>query len=133
VQRLHWEPARAHELGLPNTYDYGGMRETWLCHLLTDWIGDDGWLWKLRCEHRKFNYVGDTTWLRASVVNKVQGDGRNEVHVELRCENQRGEVTSPATAVILLPTREGAVQLPEPPAPTLDAMMAHELQRFAVA
>ncbi|WP_307678854.1 alcohol dehydrogenase catalytic domain-containing protein [Streptomyces sp. V4I2] len=26
--------------------------------LLTDWIGDDGWLWKLRCEHRKFNYLG---------------------------------------------------------------------------
>src|SRR5690606_20992014 len=27
VQRLHWEPERARELGLPTSYDYGAMRE----------------------------------------------------------------------------------------------------------
>jgi acyl dehydratase len=132
VQRLHWEPSRATELGLPNSYDYGGMRETWLCHLLTDWIGDDGWLWQLRCEHRKFNYLGDTTWVHGEVVEKQQVDGRNEVHVEVRCENQRGEVTTPGTAVVLLPTRSRAVDLPEPPAEDLDGAVAHELARFSV-
>ncbi|WP_433761364.1 FAS1-like dehydratase domain-containing protein [Nocardia sp. CA-135398] len=132
VQRLHWEPARAQELGLPNSYDYGGMRETWLCHLLTDWIGDDGWLWKLRCEHRKFNYIGDTTWVRGTVVDKRQVDGRNEIHLEVRCENQRGEITTPGTAVVLLPTRDHPVELPAPPAPDLDGMVAHELARFSV-
>ena len=35
-------------------YDYGAMRETWLTHLITDWMGDDAWLWKLSCQHRKF-------------------------------------------------------------------------------
>lgn len=133
VQRLHWEPERARELGLPNSYDYGGMRETWLCHLLTDWQGDDGWLWRLRCEHRKFNYIGDTTWIRGEVVDKRQIDGRNEVHVALRCENQRGEVTTPGAAVVLLPTRDRPVELPTPPAPNLDGMVAHELTRFSVA
>ncbi|WP_433710343.1 FAS1-like dehydratase domain-containing protein [Nocardia sp. CA-084685] len=132
VQRLHWEPARAQELGLPNSYDYGGMRETWLCHLLTDWIGDDGWLWKLRCEHRKFNYIGDTTWVRGTVVDKRQADGRNEIHLEVRCENQRGEITTPGTAVVLLPTRAHPVELPTPPTPDLDGMVSHELARFSV-
>jgi acyl dehydratase len=132
VQRLHWEPARAQELGLPNSYDYGGMRETWLCHLVTDWIGDDGWLWKLRCEHRKFNYLGDTTWVRGEVVDKRQVDGRNEVELKIWCENQRGEVTSPGTAVVLLPTREAPVTLPAPPAPTLDGMVEHELAQYAI-
>ncbi|MFD5625626.1 MaoC family dehydratase N-terminal domain-containing protein [Streptomyces sp. NPDC127072] len=132
VQRLHWEPERARELGLPNPYDYGGMRETWLCHLLTDWIGDDGWLWRLRCEHRRFNYMGDTTWVRGTVVDKRRTDGRNEVHIEVRCENQRGEVTTPGTAVVLLPTRDRAVELPAPPAEDLDGMVAHELARYAV-
>ncbi|MFI6361392.1 MaoC family dehydratase N-terminal domain-containing protein [Nocardia sp. NPDC050630] len=132
VQRLHWEPARAQELGLPNSYDYGGMRETWLCHLLTDWIGDEGWLWKLRCEHRKFNYIGDTTWVRGTVVDKRQADGRNEIHLEVRCENQRGEITTPGTAVVLLPTRDHSVELPTPPAPDLDGMVSHELARFSV-
>jgi hypothetical protein len=132
VQRLHWEPARAQELGLPTSYDYGGMRETWLCHLVTDWMGDEGWLWKLRCEHRRFNYVGDTTWVRGAVVDKQVVDGRHEVHLEVRCENQRGEVTTPGTAVVLLPTRDQAVELPDPPKATLEDMLAHEIERYRV-
>ena len=128
VQRLHWEPARAQELGLPTSYDYGGMRETWLVHAVTDWMGDDAWLWKLRCEHRKFNYIGDTTWVRGKVVDKVQVDGRNEVHLEIACSNQRGETTTPGTAVVLLPTRDNPlVDLPAPPAPTLEGMVQHEM------
>jgi acyl dehydratase len=133
VQRLHWEPKRAQELGLPNSYDYGGMRETWLCHIVTDWMGDDGWLWKLRCEHRKFNYIGDVTWVRGKVVDKVQKDGRNEVHLEVWCENQRGETTTPGTAVVLLPSRGAPrVELPAPPAADLDGMVRHELARYGV-
>ncbi|GAB2964044.1 MaoC family dehydratase N-terminal domain-containing protein [Amycolatopsis acidiphila] len=132
VQRLHWEPARAQELGLPNSYDYGAMRETWLTHLVTDWMGDDAWLWRLRCEHRKFNYIGDVTWVRGEVVEKKQTDGRNEVHLRVWCENQRGETSTPGTAVVLLPTRQSPVSLPEPPAPTLDGMVEHELARFSI-
>jgi acyl dehydratase len=130
VQRLHWEPERAQELGLPTSYDYGGMRETWLCHMLTDWIGDDGWLWKLSVEHRKFNYIGDATWLRGQVVDKREVDGRHEVHLEVRCENQVGEVTSPARAVVLLPTRDTAVELPKPPVETIDDMVQWEMARI---
>jgi acyl dehydratase len=130
VQRLHWEPARAQELGLPTSYDYGGMRETWLCHLLTDWIGDDGWLWRLTVQHRKFNYIGDATWLKGRVTDKRQVDGRNEVHLEVRCENQVGEITSPATAIVLLPTHDDpVVPLPEPPAETLEDMVQWEMDR----
>jgi acyl dehydratase len=131
VQRLHWEPARAQELGLPTSYDYGGMRETWLCHIITDWMGDDGWLWKLTVQHRKFNYVGDATWVRGKVVDKQQVDGRNEVHLEVSCENQVGEITSPATAVVLLPTRDSAVTLPDPPATSIEGMMEYEISRLA--
>ena len=87
VQRLHWEPARAQELGLPTSYDYGGLRETWLCHLVTDWMGDDAWLWKLECQHRRFNFIGDTTWLTGEVVDKRQVETpqgvRSEVHIEI--------------------------------------------------
>jgi acyl dehydratase len=131
VQRLHWEPERARELGLPMSYDYGGMRETWLVHALTEWMGDDAWLWRMRCEHRKFNYMGDATWVRGRVTGKSHAEGRNEVHLEIRCENQRGEVTTPGAAVVLLPSREhGPVVLPEPPAPTLDGLVAREIDRY---
>ena len=74
------------------------MRETWLIHLCTDWMGDDAWLWKLDCEFRQFNYVGDTQWLRGHVVRKYLADGdRPAVDLELEAVNQRGEVTTPGT------------------------------------
>jgi hypothetical protein len=65
------------------------------------------------------------------VVDKVQADGRNEVHLEVSCWNQRGEETTPGTAVVLLPTRERAVELPPPPADTLDELLAAEIARHA--
>ena len=58
-------------------------------------------------------------------------DGRNEVHLEVGCWNQRGEQTSPGSAVVLLPTRDRAVELPAPPADTLDELLAVEIQRHA--
>ena len=131
AQRLHWEPERAKELGLPTSYDYGSMRETWLAHLLTDWMGDDGWLWKLRCEHRRFNFVGDTTWMTGQVVDKRQDGERNEVHIEVECKNQRGVVTSPGQAIVLLPTRaRPIVTLPEAPAPTMEEVILSDIERI---
>jgi len=70
LSRIHWDPEFARRSGNPTTFDYGRMRETWLIHLCTDWMGDDAWLWKLDCEFRKFNYVGDTQWLRGTVVRR---------------------------------------------------------------
>jgi acyl dehydratase len=117
MQRVHWDPEFARRSGNPTTFDYGRMRETWLIHLCTDWMGDDAWLWKMDCEFRKFNYVGDTQWLRGSVARKyVTDDGRPAVDLDLGAENQRGELTTPGHATILLPSREyGPVVLPEAP------------------
>jgi acyl dehydratase len=117
MQRVHWDPAFARRSGNPTTFDYGRMRETWLVHLCTDWMGDDAWLWRLDCEFRRFNYVGDTQWLRGTVVRRYLAEGgRPAVDLELRAENQRGELTTPGRATILLPSREhGPVRLPDPP------------------
>jgi hypothetical protein len=64
-------------------------------------------------------------------VDQVQVDGRNEVHLKVSCHNQRGEVTTPGTAVILLPTRDAPVELPAPPADNLDDLLAARIARFA--
>jgi acyl dehydratase len=122
MQRVHWDPEFARRSGNPTTFDYGRMRETWLIHFCTNWMGDDAWLWKLDCEFRGFNYVGDTQWIRGTVVRKYLADGeRPAVDVELRAENQRGVVTTPGHATILLPSRErGAVRLPDPPGGATD-------------
>jgi len=134
-QRVHWDQEWARRAGNPATYDYGRMRETWLVHLCTDWMGDDAWLWKLDCQFRKFNYVGDTHWMRGRVTRKYLADGdRPAVDLDIWGENQRGDTTTPGHASIVLPSREhGPVRLPVPPggaqtcAEVLEALVA----RFA--
>ncbi len=125
-QRVHWDPELARRAGNPTTYDYGRMRETWLIHLCTDWMGDDAWLWKLDCQFRLFNYVGDTQWLRGTVTRKYLADGdRPAVDLDLAATNQRGDVTTPGHATILLPSREhGPVRLPDPPGGATDLQHA---------
>ena len=134
-QRVHWDAEWAHRAGNPAIYDYGRMRETWLIHLCTDWMGDDAWLWKLDCQFRKFNYVGDTHWMRGTVTRKYLAEGdRPAVDLEISGENQRGETTTPGHASILLPRREyGLVRLPDPPggADTAQGVLDALAARFA--
>jgi acyl dehydratase len=126
MQRVHWDPEFARRSGNPTTFDYGRMRETWLIHLCTDWMGDDAWLWKLDCEFRHFNYVGDTQWLRGRVTRAYLAAGdRPAVDLDLEAVNQRGEVTTPGHATILLPSRvHGPVRLPDPPGGARDLQTA---------
>ena len=44
AQRVHWDSAWAQAIGNPMAYDYGVMRDCWLSHFVTDWMGDDAWL-----------------------------------------------------------------------------------------
>ena len=93
-QRLHWDAEWAKQAGNPASYDYGRQRETWLIHLLTDWMGDDAWLWKLDCQLRKFNYVGDTHWMRGRVTRHYLAEGnRPAIDLDVWGENNRGEIT----------------------------------------
>jgi len=137
MQRVHWDPEFARRSGNPSTFDYGRMRETWMIHACTDWMGDDAWLWKLRVEFRQFNYVGDVQWITGKVVRKHLVTDDNGVHpavdLELAATNQRGEVTAPGSATILLPSREhGPVTLPSPigGARTLDGALQAAITHF---
>lgn len=135
MQRCHWDPAYAQKAGNPTTYDYGRMREAWLMHLCTSWMGDDAWLWKLDCQFRRFNFVGDTHRMSGRVVRKYLAEGdRPAVDLDLEGRNQRGEVTTPGHATILLPSREhGPVRLPDPPdgATSLEALIAALERRYS--
>jgi hypothetical protein len=75
---------------------------------------------------RKFNYVGDTHWMRGRIVRKYLADGdRPAVDLDVWGENQRGEITTPGHASVLLPSREhGPVELPEPPGGATDLQSA---------
>ncbi len=115
-QRVHWNSDWARKIGNPMAYDYSVLRESWLHHYLTDWVGDDGWVFRQYDEVRKFNYMGDVQFLSGEVVGKREEDGRCFVDLMIQTTNQRGTVTTICEATVILPSRKlGPVVLPEPP------------------
>ena len=113
VQRCHWEDAYAQQLGHPAAYDYGTMRTNWMVHLVTNWMGDSGWLWKLSASVMKFNYLGDAHVMTGSVTAVREHDKfQGEIDVRIDGRNQRGDVTCSGTATILLPSRGRSITVP---------------------
>ncbi|MCQ4628974.1 MaoC family dehydratase N-terminal domain-containing protein [Shinella sp. CPCC 100929] len=101
----HHRETAAREVGVPGTYDYGPQRSSWMCSLVTNWMGDAGILRRIRTEMRRFNTVGDTTWCKGKISRKYIRDGHALVDIELWAENQRGEITTPGLATVILPSR----------------------------
>ena len=105
VIRVHAASDTAGVAGLPMAYDYGCQRMSWLGHPLTNWMGDDGFLKRLYGEVRRFNYVGDTTWLKGRVTGKQSADGEHLIDLDVWAENQIGEITATGRAQVALPTK----------------------------
>jgi acyl dehydratase len=105
AQRCHWDDEWAQRMGHPGAYDYGVMRSNWMVHLVTNWMGDDAWVWKLSASVRKFNYLGDAHVV-AGVVRDVDRSA-NTVTIDVWGENERGERTCDGRAVVILPANAG--------------------------
>lgn len=104
-ERVHWENEFARRVGVPAAFDTGPQRGSWLCQVVTNWMGDDGFIKKYRNEARRFVLVGDTAWCKGKVVRKYTESGEYLVDLDLWVVDQRGELTMPGSAVVALPSR----------------------------
>ncbi|MCV7413528.1 hypothetical protein AWC05_02530 [Mycobacterium florentinum] len=104
-ERVHWDNDLAQRVGVPAAYDYGPERISWLGHLMTNWIGDDGFLRRLNVQVRHHNIVGDLTTCEGIVARKWEEGGAPLVEVNVRATNQNGETTAVGIAVAELPQR----------------------------
>ena len=105
----HLRDSVAEAVGVPGAYDYGPQRVSWMGTLVTNWMGDDAFIKRLRVECRRFNVYGDTQYLKGKVIGKHIDNGSPLIDLEIWAENQRGEVTAPGQATVLLPSRDPRV------------------------
>jgi acyl dehydratase len=106
VERVHWDPYMASEIGMPSAYDYGSQRGGWASNFLTNWAGDDGWVAESHPKYRGMNFIGDTLRIRGEVTGKWLGrSGIGYVSCKFDGLSQRGENIMPGTGVIALPHR----------------------------
>ena len=95
------------------------MRQLHISHYLTNYVGDDAWIHRIRFEFRRFNYLGDVTWLTGqATAARVDEKLGPLLELEVRGTNQRGDDNIVANATVLVASRQhGPVRLPTRPAP----------------
>ena len=103
---VHFDPAFAQKAGHPDVFMNTGFIQAALVRLITDWMGDAGFLKRLRFEMRRQFRPGDTMTCRGVVVRKEIQDGGGRVYLEISAENGRDGVATVGEATVTLPTRD---------------------------
>jgi acyl dehydratase len=106
--RIHYDKAYAtgHD-GLPDVLVNGSWKQHVLVQLLTDWVGETGWLWRMKFQYRGMNVPGETLTAWGRVTGKEEKNGLGLVEVEMGLRNQDGIEGSPGTATVIVPLRGG--------------------------
>jgi len=93
----------------------GQQPEAWRFIMLTNWMGDDGFLWKFITQIRGFTMFGDTTWVKGKVIKKYCDNGKYCVDINVQNVLQTGVAAIIGSATVILPSREhGPVVYPTP-------------------
>src|SRR5271157_5091513 len=116
-KKIPWAETRM-EYGVTivkRSFAVGQQLEAWRFICLTNWMGDDGFLWKFDAQIRRFVMEGDTTWVKGKVTRKYVDDGKYCVDIEIQNLMQTGANSVTGGATVILPSREhGPVVYPRP-------------------
>ncbi|WP_317928907.1 MaoC family dehydratase N-terminal domain-containing protein [Halioxenophilus sp. WMMB6] len=104
-ERVHWDEDFALEVGAPGAYDYGPERCSWLTHHATNWMGDEGFLRKSKCEIRRHNPDGDVIFIEGEVTRKWVEDGKHLVEIKQIAKTHRDELSAQGYSVVELPSK----------------------------
>jgi acyl dehydratase len=104
-ERVHWDADLARRVGVPGAYDYGPERVSWMGHLVTDWMGDAGFLRRLTVEVRRHNVLGELVTCEGRV--RAVDPHRRTAELDLWATNQDGHESARGSAEVELPARSG--------------------------
>jgi aspartate racemase len=100
----HEDVNLAHQRGMPAPFDNGVMRFAWVSPLVTNWMGDHGFLARLHVTIHLPVFYGDTCWYSGEVTNVSEEGDSVRVRVRISGTNQRGSITTSGSAEVLLPS-----------------------------
>ena len=102
---VHYDKDFAVEIGLPGLIVHGALKNAFLGHLVTKWMGPDGDLKRLACQYRGMDIPGTPVTAKGVVTKKYQEQGADLVDCDIWLENEKGEKTTPGSATVALPSR----------------------------
>ena len=101
----HHDPDYCHKMGYDNVFVMLNFYQALLGRLVTDWIGEDGFLSKLHLEMRKMNMLYDTMTMKGKVTRKYVQGAEHLVDLDVWIENDKQGVTTPAACTVILPIK----------------------------
>ncbi|HEX78992.1 MAG TPA: acyl dehydratase [Dehalococcoidia bacterium] len=102
---IHYDKDFALKQGLPGVIVHGQLSGAFLGQMLTDWIGERGYLKKLSISYKGMNLPGETITCRGTVTKKCIEDDNHLVALKIWAEKPFGEKTLTGTAVVNLPSK----------------------------
>ena len=103
--QIHYDKDFAQGNGLDGVILHGALKNAFLGHLMTSWMGRAGKLKRLSCQYRGMDFPGNRILARGTVARRYQAEGESLVDCNIWLENPEGQKTTPGTATVALPTR----------------------------
>jgi len=103
---VHYSQSAAKAAGMPYPYDIGSQRHAWLIQMMTNWIGDTGWLRRCSAKYTGFVFLSDAVTFYGKVRRLYRDPaGYGYADVETKALNQRGQEVLKGLSTVLLPSR----------------------------
>ena len=103
--QIHYDKDFAKNNDLDDVILHGALKNAFLGHLVTKWMGPNGDLKRLACQYRGMDIPGSPVTAKGVVTRKYEEKGVNLVDCEIWLENQKGDKTTPGSATVALPRR----------------------------
>ncbi len=86
-------------------FGMGNLRWAYIVNALRDWIGDEAEIREVGCQFRAINQKNDVLTVVGTIKEKKVEDGENRVYLDVNVQNQDGQDTCPAHAIVVLPNK----------------------------
>jgi hypothetical protein len=102
----HWSDRAAQAEGEPCAFLFAVQSRFAMARLVTNWMGDDGFITRFRWRHVTRTRVGDASIGHGKVVGKRVENNKHLVDLTVWLENMRGNITEIAAVTVDLLSRE---------------------------
>jgi hypothetical protein len=103
---MHMTDIGAQRMGMPLTNSAGIQMCCWLGRLVTNWMGDTGFLKKMDVQYRRSLWRGSLAVCKGKVVKKYTEGDKHLVDLHITLEDHNGDLMIPnGSATVVLPSR----------------------------
>jgi|TARA_B100000315_G_scaffold60439_1_gene54789 hydroxyacyl-ACP dehydratase HTD2-like protein with hotdog domain len=103
---IHYDKDFAIAAGQPDVIVHGAQKAAFSAQVLTNWMGLEGVLKKVRCSFRGIDFFNVDLICNGKVTDKFVDGAEHCIECEVWIDNAKGERTTAGGGVVALPSRE---------------------------